>query len=126
MSKLIFSRPVFACTEIENTAKYYQEVLGFNIIKNRLDIKEPHISVYRDDAGIILIKTNSEIKSNKKLHGYGYDAYFVVENIEELLNEFKNSGANIAVELNITDYQHKEFVVEDINGLYLGFGEFIE
>jgi len=39
-----------------------------------------------------------------------------------LQEEFKKSGANIVRELFNTDYHNKEFVIEDIDGRWIGFG----
>jgi hypothetical protein len=56
---------------------------------------------------------------------YGYespDAYFYTEQREALQNEFIMSGAKIIKPLSITDYKNREFVIEDINGRWIGFG----
>jgi hypothetical protein len=56
------------------------------------------------------------------LYGYGYDAYFITENQEELQQEFISSNVKIVRPLNYTDYKNKEFVIEDIDGRWIGFG----
>ena len=59
---------------------------------------------------------------NRKLYGYGYDAYLYTENQELIEKEFAEKGIKIVKPLNMTDYQNKEFVVEDIDGRWLAFG----
>lgn len=72
---------------------------------------------------IILTKTNGQkVIPNRDLYGYGYDAYFIAKNQEELQGEFINSGVKIIRKLGYTDYNNKEFVVEDIDGRWIGFG----
>jgi hypothetical protein len=96
--------------------------MGFKAVKY-LESQEPHICLYRDDTEIILTKSKTEkIYPNRELYGYGYDAYFITNQQENLYNEFKKSGAKIVKQLNITDYENFEFVVEDIDGRWIAFG----
>lgn len=112
---------VFPCGNIENTAEYYERVLGFKSVKY-LKVCEPHICLYRDSIEIILTKANRDIKPNRVLYGYGYDAYFYTREQESLFIEFSENGAKFAKLLSTTDYQNREFVVEDFDGRWLAFG----
>ena len=123
MEKNLYSiLAVFPTPNIEETAKYYNEVMGFRIVKC-LDAKEPHICLYRDRVEIVLTQTNSKkVYPNRELYGYGEDAYFITDNQEALQNEFESNGAKIIRPLHITDYNNLEFVLEDIDGRWLAFG----
>jgi inosine/xanthosine triphosphate pyrophosphatase family protein len=95
--------------------------MGFKAVKY-LDAQEPHICLYRDSTEIILTKSNGQaVIPNRKLYGYGYDAYFITDNQEKLQEEFMAAGAEIARVLSKTDYHNQEFVVEDIDGRWIGF-----
>jgi catechol 2,3-dioxygenase-like lactoylglutathione lyase family enzyme len=121
-SKLTSVNCVFPTPDILKTAEYYEKVLGFTIVRY-LNAQEPHICLYRDRTEIILTKSNGhEVVPNRNLYGYGYDAYFITDNQEELQEEFKKAGAKIARQLFTTDYHNQEFVVEDIDGRWIGFG----
>ncbi len=63
--------------------------------------------------------------SNRKLHGYGYDAYFIAdrESQIELENEFRELGLNLVRSLSMTDYNNSEFVFEDIDGRWIAVGK---
>jgi len=62
MEKNIYSiLAVFPTPNIEETAKYYNEVLGFRVVKY-LDVKEPHVCLYRSEVEVVLLKAKS-IKS---------------------------------------------------------------
>ncbi len=88
-----------------------------------LDAGEPHICMYRDATEIILTKANRQkVIPNRELYGYGYDGYFITDNQEELEREYADKGVKIARSLYKTDYHHQEFVVEDIDGRWIGFG----
>jgi len=123
MEKNIYSiLAVFPTPNIEETAKYYNEILGFRIVKY-LDMKEPHICLYRDKVEVVLLKSNSEkVYTNRELYGYGEDAYFITNNQDALQNEFINKGAKIVQPLHLTDYDNLEFILEDIDGRWLAFG----
>lgn len=123
MEKILYmSHCVFPTPDIIRTSDYYVKVMGFKAVQY-LDSKEPHICLYRDATEIILTKSNGqEVIPNRKLYGYGYDAYFITDNQEKLQEEFRNAGAKIVRLLSHTDYHNQEFVVEDIDGRWIGFG----
>jgi catechol 2,3-dioxygenase-like lactoylglutathione lyase family enzyme len=123
MEKRLYSLlAVFPTPNIEETAKYYNEIMGFRIVKY-LDAKEPHICLYRDSTEVVLTQANSKkVFPNRELYGYGEDAYFITDNQEELQNEFISKGAKIVRPLHKTDYNNLEFVLEDIDGRWIAFG----
>lgn len=116
------SHCVFPTPDILKTAKYYEEKLRFSVV-TYLDSQEPHICLYRDNTEIILTKTNGQkVIPNRTLYGYGYDAYFITKDQEALQQEFIDSDVKIVRPLNDTDYNNREFVMEDIDGRWIGFG----
>ncbi len=123
MDKRLFqSHCVFPTPDISKTSGYYRKILGFSPVEY-LDAAEPHVCLYRDDTEIILtVSKNQRVIPNRELYGYGYDAYFITDNQEALENEFRAAGAKIVRPLFETDYHNREFVVEDIDGRWLGFG----
>lgn len=119
---LLMSHCVFPTPDIIRTAKFYEEKLGFQAAQY-LDTVEPHICLYRDATEIILTKSNGQaVVPNRKLYGYGYDAYFITENQTQLQQEFNDLNVKIIRPLINTDYNNKEFVIEDIDGRWLAFG----
>lgn len=119
---LIESHCIFPTPNIIKTASFYEQKMGFKAVQY-LDANEPHICLYRDTTEIILTKTNGKkVIPNRDLYGYGYDAYFITKNQEELQKEFINSNVKIVRSLHNTDYNNKEFVIEDIDGRWIGFG----
>lgn len=78
---LLMSHCVFPTPDILRTAKFYEQKLGFQAV-HYLDTVESHICLYRDATEIILTKSNGQaVVPNRKLYGYGYDAYFITENL---------------------------------------------
>ncbi len=113
---------IFPVPDILKTAGYYVSKLGFSAV-GYLDCDEPHVCLYRDNVEIILLKTDKEkVQPNRELYGYGYDAYLYTDDQEKLQNSFLSRGVKLVRPLNITDYQNREFVIEDIDGRWLAFG----
>lgn len=115
------SHPIFPTHDIERTADFYVSVLCFTRI-DYLNAGEPHICLYRDKIEIILTQANHTVIPNRKLYGYGYDAYFIATDLFELQEKFIAHGAKIARPPQTTDYQNNEFVVEDCDGRWIAFG----
>ncbi len=119
---LIESHCVFPVPDIKKTAQYYADVLGFRAVEY-LGVKEPHICLYRDGTEIILTQASTDrVYPNRELYGYGEDAYFITMHQEALQSELKEKGAKIVRPLALTDYNNKEFVIEDIDGRWIAFG----
>lgn len=119
---LIGLSAILPCEDIERTAEFYENRLGFTS-KKYLEVTEPHICLYRDSVEIILIKVlTGNFKPNHILYGYGYDLYFYTKDQEKLEREFFKSGVKFIKRLNMTDYNNKEFVIEDCDGRHIAFG----
>lgn len=119
---LLMSHCVFPTTDILRTAKFYEQKMGFKAV-HYLMTAEPHICLYRDSTEIILTASNGrQVMPNRELYGYGYDAYFITKGHEELQAEFENAGVKIVRPLSHTDYNNREFVIEDIDGRWIAFG----
>ena len=121
-ARLFASHPVFPVPDIEKTAEFYREKMGFTRV-DCLAAAEPHICLYRDGTEIILTDSHGrEVVPNRVLYGYGGDAYFITDGQETLENEFRENGVKIAVPLRTSDYHNKEFAVEDCDGRLIYFG----
>ncbi|MCR8645492.1 VOC family protein [Paenibacillus sp. N1-5-1-14] len=112
---------IFPSADMNRTAEFYESI-GFRSVRY-LDSEEPHICLYKDQIEIVLIKSNKEcIEPNREIHGYGYDAYFITENQEEIEKKFRELGVKIVRPLSLTDYNNKEFVFEDIDRRWIAVG----
>ncbi|PFA69159.1 glyoxalase [Bacillus sp. AFS015802] len=119
---LVASHCIFPTPNPEETAEFYEQKMGFKAVYY-MDAIEPHICLYRDTTEIILTNSNGQkVIPNRELYGYGYDAYFITKNQEQLQEEFILSKVNIVRPLHSTDYHNKEFLVEDIDGRWIAFG----
>ena len=122
MQKMYMTHPVFPTPNIKRTAEFYVKSLEFNAVEY-LNCAEPHVCLYKDDIEIILTDSKGRsVITNREQYGYGYDAYIIVDNQEELQREFDSKGLKIVNRLSVTDYNNKELVLEDVDGRWLGFG----
>ena len=113
---------IFPCDDMRKTATYYKQKLGFRTVEY-LNSVEPHICLYRDYTEIILTQTKgNKFVPNRILYGYGYDAYFYTREQQTLQDEFIRSEVHVVKSLCVTDYRNNEFVIEDIDGRWIGFG----
>ena len=113
---------IFPVPDILKTARFYTDSLGFRAV-GYVECEEPHICLYRDKTEIILLKANTDrVFTNRELYGYGYDAYLYTSEMEELEKQLRRNRVKIARPLSMTDYKNREFVIEDIDGLWIAFG----
>ena len=121
-ARLLSSHPVFPTPDIRRTADLYTRVLGFRAVEY-LDAAEPHVCLYRDGVEIILTGSGARpVAPNHELYGYGYDAYLITQDQDELQRELTSAGALIVRSLARTDYHNSEFVIEEVDGRWIGFG----
>lgn len=120
--ELLGSSCIFPTPDIQRTAAFYQEKLGFRAVAY-LESDQPHICLYRDGVEIILTQADSAaVKPNRILYGYGYDAYLYTCSQAALQETFRAAGVKLVKPLARTDYGNTEFVLEDIDGRWLAFG----
>ncbi|MGQ8872695.1 VOC family protein [Paenibacillus sp. TSA_86.1] len=120
--ELLQSHSVFPTLDMKKTAAFYEEKLKFRVVEY-LDALEPHVCLYRDSTEIILTQSNGQkVIPNRELYGYGYDAYFITKQQEELEQEFIEAGVTIVRSFHHSDYNNKEFVIEDMDGRWIAFG----
>lgn len=80
---------IFPFSDIKKTANFYEEKLGFRIIKY-LNDEKPHICMYRDDIEIILTKKGA--LPNHPIYEYGYDAYIYIDDQKKLQSELSENN----------------------------------
>ena len=112
---------IFPVPDILKTKDFYVSKLGFRAV-DYLECSEPHVCLYKDNAEIILTIGKCEVIPNHTLYGYGFDCYLYTDKQVELESEFNDAGVKFIKHLEVTDYQNKQFVIEDVDGRWLAFG----
>ncbi|MEO1087020.1 MAG: VOC family protein [Acidobacteriota bacterium] len=115
--------PQFVVPDLEATARYYRDRLGFEITDRFLD-PPVHIIMTRGYVQIFLALATGEAgRSNRRRLDVGIDAYIRVEGLRALASELRARGATILEGPVRRVYDQEELVVEDCNGFVLVFGE---
>lgn len=112
---------ILPITNVQQTAEYYRDVLGFSI--EFLWEDPPSYAVLkRDDAvGIHLSKTDKPLEKERLPR-----LYIFVHDADAVYNEYVEAGAKIDEPIGDTDYQMREFVIEDLNGYKIVIGKGIQ
>lgn len=116
--------PQFVVRDVVQTAEYYRDVLGFEILGYFAD--PPVFAMVRRGAAEIhfgrsdrgATQTNETVR-----RGLGSDAYIWVEGIYDLFDELTQTGAEIVEGPIKRIYNCVEITVKDCNGFQLVFAE---
>ena len=63
---------VFPVPDMERTARYYCDVLGFRAVPY-LTVQEPHVCLYRDQVEIVLTGANRGRTVDRVISGYALE-----------------------------------------------------
>ena len=91
MSKLLVSRYVLAVHNLEKSAKFYSEVLGFKVYK----IGDPGWRFAERDNCMLMLGECMDAVPPSELGDHSYFAYIEVDNIDSIYKEFSSKGAEI-------------------------------
>ena len=123
-SQLLRSAPYFPVADVEQSATYYERVLGFQ--REYSAGKPAQFAILSRDGLAIMLRTVSvpeHISPNEK-QGGTWDAFFWVRNVKALHAEFRDKGADIVYGPMLQEaYRMDEFAVRDRDGYVLGFGQ---
>lgn len=123
---LLRSAPYFPVTDVEQSASYYERVLGFQ--RDYAAGTPPQFAIVsRDGLSIMLrlVSAPEKICPNER-QGGTWDAFFWVADVLTLHQELRTNGASIVYGPVIQDaYQMQEFAIRDRDGYVLGFGQLL-
>jgi catechol 2,3-dioxygenase-like lactoylglutathione lyase family enzyme len=123
-SQLLRSAPYFPVADLDQSATYYERVLGFH--REYVGGTPPQFAILsRDGLAIMLrlVTTPELIRPNEK-QGGTWDAFFWVRDARALHAELLQTGADVVYGPLVQEaYQMEEFAVRDREGYVLGFGQ---
>lgn len=116
--------PQFVVPDVVESAEYYRDTFGFEILGYFLDPPVFAI-VRRDGAEIHFGKSDTgRVNINDSVRkGLGTDAYIFISDVNALYEELKTRGANIVEGPVQRPYGRSEITVVDENGYQIVFGE---
>ncbi len=114
---------VLMTEDINRTAQFYQDQLGFEVVKH-LENEEKFAACYRDNVELVLVETKKGlVVSNYDRYNAGYDAYLVPEDVDKFYNEIETKDVKVIQKPQMTAYGSKEFKIKDIDGRIIGIGK---
>lgn len=114
--------PVLLVADVQKTAAYFRDALGFTIPRFWGD--PPMFTIANRDGLQVMLNQVEPEDAFKPNGGYEgrYDAYFWVRDADALHAEFAGKGADIVCPPSDEVYMMREFAVRDPDGHWLGFG----
>ena len=121
MASLTSISPQFLVADLSASVRYYVEELGFEA---NVAYQDFYSSVRRDGVEIHLKVAESPAGDRAHRRDNNHlDAYFVVDDVRGLFEEFSKSGARIFRALELRPWGVRDFCVEDLDGYILCFGQ---
>jgi catechol 2,3-dioxygenase-like lactoylglutathione lyase family enzyme len=123
-NQLLRSAPYFPVSSVEESAAYYENVLGF---RREYAAGSPlqFAILSRDGLALMLrlVSAPAQICPNQK-QGGTWDVFFWVRDARALHSELSRNGADVVYGPIVQQsYQMEEFAVRDREGYVLGFGQ---
>ncbi|HQY19431.1 MAG TPA: VOC family protein [Ignavibacteria bacterium] len=123
-AKLTGTSSILLVSDIDKSAEWYREKLGFDF-QNFYGDPHEFCVMNRDNIYLMISQSHKteDIKPNWKSKDKTSNVYFWVNDAEKIYREFIVRGAKIDYSLYVTDYNIKEFGVSDPDGYDISFGE---
>jgi catechol 2,3-dioxygenase-like lactoylglutathione lyase family enzyme len=112
------SRYVLAVKNLKASADFYKSKLGF---KTLWEGGGWHFLI-RDNIKIMMGECPEE-QSADEIGDHSYFAYFEIENIDDLYDEFKLNKVQILSDIENKPWGQREFSIRTVDGHRINFGE---
>jgi Glyoxalase/Bleomycin resistance protein/Dioxygenase superfamily len=122
-AKVIASAPVLLVKDVTHSANWYRDKLGFRY--DEIFGDPPRFCIPERDGFYLMLCQCEEDKilPHWKIIDKMWNAYFWVNDVEEIYKEFKSNDTTIDYELCIKPYGVKEFGINDPDGYDIAFGQ---
>ena len=127
MANLLGVAPVLLVRNVVQAADYYRDKLGFSY--DRFWGEPANFCMVRRDGLTVMLSqigTPTKIVPHWQVVDKMWDAYFWVDDVETLYDEYQQSSAKIDYSLDVKPYGVKEFGIQDLDGHDIAFGQIVE
>src|SRR5690606_16525731 len=121
MSKITRARQVLAVTNLEQSARYFQNVLGFD-----LRAQYPGWTFLSRGACFLMLGECPDETPASSIGDHAYVTYLDVEDANSLYEEFTAKGAQFCKQLRDEPWGMREFGVVTIDGHKFMFGQSLD
>lgn len=123
-AKIIGSAPILLVKDVEQSANYYRDKVGFRY--NRFWGDPPGFCIlHRDAYSLMLSRAEDEkhiVPHWKVVHNM-WNVYFWVDDAQKMYDEMVASGAEIDYHLEEKAHGTLEFGIQDLDGYDIAFGQ---
>ena len=116
--RLLTPRYVLAVLDLERSARYYRDVLGFEV----REVGDPGWRFFVRDDCFIMAGECPDALPPEQLGDHSYFAYLVVDGIDQLYAELTAKGVTLIKPLRNEPWSMREFGVRTIDGHRIMFG----
>lgn len=116
------TRYVLAVPDLEQSAPFYRDVLGFTIIK----IDDPGWRFAERDGCMLMLGECPDALPPSELGDHSYFAYLEVADIDAFFQEIKSKGAQTRRPPEDKPWGMREFPITTIDGHRIMFGQVIK
>jgi len=109
---------VIAVQDLEKSAQFYRDVLGFTV----REIGDPGWRLFQKDACRIMAGSCPDALPAGELGDHSYFAYIEVEGIDDYYRQLQAAGASILKKPRDEAWGMREFAVRTIDGHRIMFG----
>jgi uncharacterized glyoxalase superfamily protein PhnB len=121
--KIIGIAPELVVMDVQKTAEYYKEVLGFNII-GIIATPPVYAMVERDGFQVHFAKSDHKnVKTNREFRSISHDFIIWVPEIDSFFEELQSKNVKIIETIVRRTYGSREFVFEDCDGHIILVGD---
>ena len=123
--------PVLGVKRVRQAAEYYRDVLGFSldpvdgVFQPSADEPDGVYGIVKHGSVWIHFQIRRGELPSRGRQGFERDVYLVVDDLADLHADLVRRGANVIQAPCDAPYGLREFVVEDLNGYRLAFGQFL-
>lgn len=115
---ILGSRYVIAVHDLERSARYYRDVLGFEV----REIGDPGWRFFVRDQCVIMAGGCRDALSPRELGDHSYFAYLEVDAIDRLYEAITTRGGTVIKELRNEPWGMREFGIRTVDGHRIMFG----
>ncbi|MDV4149446.1 VOC family protein [Clostridium sp. AL.422] len=120
--------PELSVMNIEESKKFYMDILGFKLEYERVEDKFAFLSL--EDVQIMIEEVNGYWNTGELEYPFGRGINFQIEvpNVDEIRENLVKNNIELFRDITISEYEcngkiilQKEFLVQDLNGYLLRF-----
>lgn len=113
--------PFLPVRDLQETIGYYRDTLGFT---DEWFWENTDAGIARDDMHMLFSRNPPFVEAIRAAGGErGFEVMWFVDNVDEIYDEFKAKGIEIASDLVDEPWGVREFAFRDVNGYYIRVAE---